>query len=265
MLVYDLDSNKAVGSVTDIPRPTGILAVSELNRVYVSASAANKVYVVDETSLKTIATIPTGSFPDGIAYDPGAKRIFVSCEFGSVVTVFDALNDKVITNMHIGGHVGNTHYDPISKKIFSTVQSLGEIVEINPKTLSIVARYHLKGCEGPHGFYIIENPHYAFITGEDNATYVVFDMSSKQIIARGKVGDAPDVLAYDRGYHRLYVGSESGVVSGFSIEHGSIREIGSRFLAKHAHSVSVDQKTHQVYLPLQDVGGRAVLRILKEY
>jgi len=51
-------------------------------------------------------------------------------------------------------------------------------VAIDPKRLQIVARYHLDGCKGPHGFYIDSQTHYAFITGEDNATYVVFDLSS---------------------------------------------------------------------------------------
>ncbi len=264
MTVYDLDSNKVVGNVRDIPRPTGILAVPELNRVYVSASAANRIYVIDETSLKIIATVPTGSFPDGIAYDPEMKRVFVSCEFGSIVTVFDALNDRVITNIRMGGHVGNTHFDPVSKMIYSTVQTLSALVEIDPKTLEIVARYHLQGCGGPHGFYIINHPHYAFITGEDNASYVVFDLSTKRVIARGKVGDGPDVIAYDSTYHRLYVGSESGVVSAFDVKDETVREIGNGFLAAHAHSVSVDEKTHRVYFPLQDEAGRAVLQIWKE-
>ncbi len=208
--------------------------------------------------------MPTGSFPDGIAYDPELKRVFVSCEFGSVVTVFDALNNRVITNIHMGGHVGNTHFDPVSKMIFSTVQTLGQLVEIEPKSLSIVARYRLKGCKGPHGFYIIDKPHIAFITGEDNASYVVFDMSTKEMIVRGNVADGPDVLAYDSGYHRLYVGSESGVVSVFDIEDTTVKEIGSGYLAAHAHSVSVDQETRRVFFPLQDVGGRPVLRITKE-
>ncbi len=265
MIVYDLNSNRVVGTVTDIPRPTGILAVPELDRVYVSASAAKEVYVIDETTLKKLGTVRTGSFPDGIAYDPELKRAFVSCEFGSVVTAFDAQSDKVITNISMGGHVGNTHFDPLSRMIFSTVQTLGELVEINPRSLKIVARYHLEGCEGPHGFCIVDKPHFAFITGEDNASYVVFDLSTKSIISRGKVGIGPDVLAYDSSCHRLYVGSESGMVSAFDMEDMTVRDIGNQFLAEHAHSVSIDTKTHRAFFPLQDVGGKAVLWIMKEH
>ncbi len=261
--VFDLDSNKIIGNVRDIPRPTGILAVPELNRLYVSASAADEVYVVEETSLKIVATVPTGSFPDGIAYDPVAKRVFVSCESGGAVTVFDALKDKVITNIQMGGEVGNTHFDPVSGLVYFTVQTRNELVEIDPQNLRIAARYRLDGCEGPHGFYIIREPHYAFITGEDNASYIVFDMSLKKIIARGKVGAGPDVLAYDGGYHRLYVASESGVITVLHIGEGTVKEIGSGFLNRYAHTISVNRKTHRVFLPLQNMGGRAVLLIMK--
>jgi hypothetical protein len=34
------------------------------------------------------------------------------------------------------------------------------------------------------------------------------------------------------------------------------------YQAPHAHSVAVDPTTHLVYVPLEDVGGRPVLRIL---
>ncbi len=62
MIVYDLESNKVVGNVPDIPRPTGILAIPELGRVYVSSSAAKKVCVVDETSLKNHCDSADGVF-----------------------------------------------------------------------------------------------------------------------------------------------------------------------------------------------------------
>ncbi|MGC8595918.1 MAG: YncE family protein [Candidatus Kryptoniota bacterium] len=261
--VFDLTSNKVVANLKDIPRPTGILAVPELNRVYVSSSAENKVYVFDVRSLKLVCKVATGTFPDGIAYSPKLKRIFVSCEFGGVVTVFNALDNDVMTNISIGGHVGNTHLDPASNMIYSTDQTHGKLIEIDPGTLKIVASYYLKSCRGPHGFYIDGHSHYAFITGEDNATYVVFDLSSKKIVSRGKVGSEPDVLSFDISARRLYVASESGVVSVFEIEKGAVNKLGQSFFEKNAHTVCVDQITHYVFFPLQNVNGRPVLRIMK--
>ena len=261
--VFDLDSRTVIANLRDISRPTGILVVPELNRVYVSASAKNEVYVIDANTLKVIDRVPTGHFPDGITFDPESKRVFVSNEFGETVTVFNALTDRVVANIKMGGEVGNTHYDPLSKLIYSAVQTRGELVAINPQMLKIIARYKLPGCEGPHGFCIDSETHYAFVTGEDNATYVVFDLTDKRIVARGTVGAGPDVLAFDNQFHRLYVASESGVVSAFDIEKGAVRKVGESFFANNAHTVSVDQKTHLVFFPLQNVDGRPVLRVME--
>src|SRR5438128_12305856 len=38
-------------------------------------------------------------------------------------------------------------------------------------------------------------------------------------------------------------------------------QIGEGFFAANAHSVAVDSRTHRVYFPLQNVGGKPILRI----
>ncbi len=263
VIVFDTDSNKVISEIKNIRRPTGILVVPDMNRVFVSASAEDRVYVINASALKITGSFQTERFPDGIAYDPESKRVFVSNESGRVVTVFDSQNNRVIRNIELGGEVGNTHYDSISGLIYSTVQTRGELVAIDPHTLNMVARYKLSGCKGPHGFYIDETTHSAFITGEDNAAYVVFDLTIHRVVARGTVGSGPDVLAFDKKAHILFVASESGVVSAFELRAAATRKLGQVFFAPHAHSVSVDQKTGMVYFPLQDVGGHAVLRVMR--
>ena len=72
------------------------------------------------------------------------------------------------------------------------------------------------------------------------------------------------VLAADPGLHRLYVASESGVLSVYATGAGAVREIAHAKLADNAHSVAVDPATHLVYLPLTDGGyGVPVLRVMK--
>jgi len=41
----------------------------------------------------------------------------------------------------------------------------------------------------------------------------------------------------------------------------SLRPLGA-LRAPHAHTVAVDPRSHRVYLPLENVGGKPVLRIL---
>jgi hypothetical protein len=82
-----------------------------------------------------------------------------------------------------------------------------------------------------------------------------------RVLSTHRVGDDPDVLAWDPGWRRLYVASESGLVRAFEAAGPTLRPVGE-VRAAHAHSVSVDPRTHRVYLPLENVGGRPVLRIM---
>ncbi|HET7152618.1 MAG TPA: YncE family protein [Candidatus Kapabacteria bacterium] len=261
--VFDLQTQKVITDVLHIARPHGLIAVPELHRVYVSATGDDQVVVIDEASLEVVKRIPVGHYPDGLAFDPVTKKIFVSDESGRTVSVINTETNEFVTDIAMGGDVGNTQYDPVSKHIFSAVQTRDELAEIDPTADTIIARYKLPGCKHPHGFFIDPQTHYALITGEGNDKMVVFDLNSKTIISNASVGGDPDVLAFDSTLHRLYVSAESGVISIFTVEKDSVKKANVGFLAKAAHSVSVDENTHRVYFPLEDIDGSPVLRIMQ--
>src|SRR5439155_4238059 len=112
------------------------------------------------------------------------------------------------------------------------------LVAIDPATERIVARYNLAGSDHPHGFTIDEPGRLAFITGEGNARLQVWDLRTMRVVSTHPVGDDPDVLAWDGGLRRLYVASESGVVSVFRVDANDVRAL-VEVRAPHAHSVSV--------------------------
>jgi YVTN family beta-propeller protein len=261
--VFDIDSGKVIKNIPGLPNVHGIIAVPGLQRVYATATGKNEVAVIDENSLQVISNIGVGDYPDGLAYAPIQKRVFISDEHGETVSVVDAMNNKMLKKIEIGGEVGNTHYDSISGMVFSADQSNNQLVAISPQQMTVTQRYDLPGCQGAHGFYIDEQTHYALITGESNSSLVVLDLSSGEIIARDKVGQGPDVLAFDNQKHLLFVSSESGNVSVFKVEQGSIRKTGEAFFYTAAHSVSIDQNTHLAFFPLQNVDGKPVLRIMR--
>src|SRR5438128_10554004 len=83
----------------------------------------------------------------------------------------------------------------------------------------------------------------------------------KKMATIHSVGAGPDVLAFDKGFGRLYVSAESGVISIFDERGRNLEKIGEGLFAANAHTVAVDQSTHRVYFPLQNVNGKPVLRI----
>ena len=263
VVAFDTELNKVVGVIPNTAKVHGVLAVSPAGRLYVSATGTNEIVVIDSRTLKEIARIPGGTYPDGMAYVPELHKLYVSDETGKTETVIDTNANARTKTIPLQGEVGNTQYDPTSKHVFVNVQSLEELVEIDPQTDTIVARHHLAEAKGNHGLLIDAGQRLAYIACEGNARLLVFDLDSKQVVASYPVGDTPDVLALDERLGWLYVASESGIVTVFRQEGRTLRKLSESFLAKRAHTVAVDSQTHRVYFPLENVEGRAVLRIME--
>jgi DNA-binding beta-propeller fold protein YncE len=146
-------------------------------------------------------------------------------------------------------------------RMFVDVQTLNQLVAIDPLSNRISARYPLPGCDHDHSLLIDAPRRLAFVACDGNAKLLVVDMRTMRVTAVHSVGSNPDVLAFDNGWRRLYVACESGTVSIFD-EHGrSLYKVAEGFAANEAHTVAVDPQTHRLYLPLEDVNGQPVLRI----
>lgn len=261
LTVFDVKLQKVIGDVQDLKRVHGVIAVPELHRIYASATGTNEVAVINDQTLKVIARVPAGDYPDGLAYARKEKKLYVSDLRGKTDTVVDVLTNKVVTTIQMGAPVGNTQYDEATNRIFAAVHKLNAIIEVDPKTDKIVGTYPLNGCVDPHGLQIDGKNRFAFAACEGNAALAMFDLNAKKLIAVYPVGDDPDVLAFDTGLRRLYVSAESGVLTIFDEKNNSLELVGRAFYASKAHTVAVDSDTHRVYLPLENVGGKPVLRI----
>jgi YVTN family beta-propeller protein len=261
MIVFDTKSGSVIGEVKDLKRVHGVLAVPELHRVFASATGTNELVAIDDGTLQIQARIPAGDYPDGIAYASKERKLYVSDLHGKTDTVIDPITNRVVATIKLGGGAGNTQYDAGADRIYVTVHGADQLAEIDPKTDTVIARYGLPGCSGSHGLLLDQERRLAFVACEDNAKLAVVDLTAGKLTAIHRVGSEPDVLAFDRGPKRLYVSAESGIVTIFDEQDRGLAEVGQGFFGKNAHSVSVDQTSHRVYFPLDDVGGKPVLRI----
>lgn len=261
LTIFDAKTETVTGDVKDLRRVHGVVAVPELHRVYASATGSNELAVIDDNTLQVIARVPAGDYPDGIALAPKAKKLYVSDLHGKTETVIDATTNQRVTTIALSGGAGNSQYDSVSEHIFVTVHGQNQLAEIDPTKDQVVARYALSGCSEPHGLLIDSEHRLAFVACEENARLAVFDLEAKKMMATHSVGADPDVLAFDNGFSRLYVSAESGSITIFDEHDRNLEKIGQGLFAPNAHSVAVDSLTHSVYFPLQNVGGKPVLRI----
>src|SRR6266487_4398643 len=262
LVVFDVRAGKVIGNLDGFPTVTGVLAVPAEHRAYASAAGVHAVVVVYDSTLRIVARVPVPRFPDGIAYAPADRRVFVSDESGQRDFVIDATTNTVVAQIELGGEAGNTQYDAGSHCVIVAVQTANELAVIDPATLTIVRRITLDSAvRYPHGFYIDAPHRLAFISGQESGTLGVLDLQTLQLRQVLPVGSDPDVLAFDPALGRLYVAAESGIVAVFEEREGALVQLGW-YRAPKAHSVAVDPVTHRVYLPLANVNGHAVLRVL---
>jgi DNA-binding beta-propeller fold protein YncE len=262
LVVFDTGSRKVVANLDGFARVHGVWAVPELGRVYASATGNKQVNVVDASTLQILARVGPVTYPDGLAYAPEPHRVFVSDEHGKTDAVIDARTNTLVTNIPLGGEAGNTVYDPGSKQILVAVHDPAELVAVDPTSAKIVARYPLPGIKEPHGVGLDPTKRLAFIAGQGNHTLAVFDLESKKVLETHSVGEDPDVLAFDPGLSLLYVSAESGTVTVFREQDKKLAPVG-QFTMTHAHTVSVDPKSHLVYFPLENINGHPILRIME--
>jgi DNA-binding beta-propeller fold protein YncE len=262
LVVFDVRAGHVVANLDGFPRVTGVLAVAPEHRVYASATGDHAVVVVDDSSLAIVARVPGPAFPDGIAYAPDVRRVFVSDESGGRDFVIDAASNAVVARIALGGEAGNTQYDAGSHCVLVAVQTANQLVVIDPATALIVRRITFdRGVAFPHGFLVDASHRLAFVTGQESATVGVLDLQTLQLRQVLPVGSDPDVVAFDPGLGRLYVAAESGILAVFQERDGALAALGWS-KAPQAHSVAVDPATHRVYLPLADVAGHPMLRVM---
>ncbi len=261
LIIFDTVSRKIVANISGIPDVHAVAVAPDLGRIFATSNTENQVVVIDAHTYAITARIPVGNSPDGLIYDQTDHKIFVAVEAGQTDAVIDARTQQRIAEIPLGGDAGDIEYDAVSHHIFAVVETLNQLVTIDPVSDKIIAHTALPGCQGAQDLVLDELQHLALVDCTDNAALLMIDMTSMKIISTQSVGKNPDLMTLDNGQHYLYVASESGVVSVFD-EHGrTLKKVNEGYVDTGAHTIAVDQDTHYIYLPLQNVGGKPILRI----
>ncbi len=261
--VVDLDSFTVIAHVPGLPDVHGVLAVPEIGRVFASATGADELVTLDAPTNQVITRTPTGRFPDGIAYDRRDDLVLVSNKNDGSETVLEGRSGRVVRTVRLGREVGNVAYDAVGGLAYVAARPPDELVGLDPTTGSRTRRIRLENCRGAHGVYVQAETQLAFVACEGNASVVTVDLAEQHQLATDSVGANPDVLAYDPIGDRLYVATESGVVTVFSTSSKRLRKLGQGRLAATAHSVAVDPTTQLVYFPLERDPKKPRIRVMR--
>jgi len=250
IIEVDVHAGTVVRVIRGVDNVHGVLVVPERHRVYATATGADQLVILDEGTGTELGRAPTGDYPDGLAYDPVHRTVWTTNETGGSETVVDADTGQVSGTVQLGGEAGNVAYDKQSGRMLADVQSRDQLAVIDPATLKVTERVPLPGCDHPHGLSLDAPARLAFVACDRNATLLSVDMNTWRTLGSQRVGDDPDVLAYDLAARRLYVAAESGWVTILDVRDRQLTVAGRSYLADGAHVVAVDPGTHRSFYPV---------------
>lgn len=264
LLVFDLDGQRVVHEVRHLPSIHGVVAAPAQHLVLATATAEKTLALIDDTTFQVKSRVPAGEYPNGLAFDPASEKVFVSNNQGRGVAVVDVKTARALPGIDLGGGAGNTQWDAESGHVLAAVHGSPSLVDIDPARSQVAGRIALHDVTTCHGLLVASTLRLAFAACRGAAPLLaVVDLRARRQTMILPLPAGIDVLAFDPGLHRLYAASETGMVAVFTVAADrTVTEIGRGFLGPNAHTVAVDPSTHRVYFPLENVGGRPVLRVM---
>lgn len=253
VVVVDLDSHAIAGRITGLNRIHGIAVAPELGVGFISDGGSNELVFFGLKDFTVTKHVKAGTNPDGIVYDTFSKRVFTFNGRSQDATAIDAQTGAVVGTIPLAGKpefpVSDAH-----GSVYANIEDKSEIVRIDPKTLTVKARWPLAPCDSPSGLAIDSQRHTLFSVC-DNKLMAIVDGTSGKILATPAIGDGPDAAAYDSGTGQAFASNgRSGTLTVVNTKGGKFEAAQTVTTAQGARTMALDQKTNTIYLATADFG-----------
>jgi len=247
--VFDVATNKLVGTIPDTKGVHGITLAKDLNKGFISNGRDTSVTIIDLKTLKTIVKVKvTGNNPDAILYEPYSQKVFTFNGRSSNSTVIDAKTNKVIGTIKLSGKPEFPVSD-LKGKIFVNIEDKNSISVINVNTLKVEHTWPVAPGESPSGLAIDRINHRLFSVCE-NKMMVVVDYLTGKVITTLKIGGGVDGVSFDPELKRVYSSNGEGTMTVVQQKNANTYTVLENVpTQKGARTIAVNTITHRLYLP----------------
>jgi len=253
VVVVDTDTDSVVGEVPNTNGVHGIAIADDLGRGFISDGRDDSVTIFDPKTLKNLGTVKTGKNPDAIIYDPASKKVFAFNGGSSDTTVIDAASGTVAGTIALGGKPEFATSDG-KGKVFVNIEDKSDVVEIDSKKLAVITRWPITPGEEASGMAIDRKNHRLFIVCS-NKKMIVLNAETGKVAADLPIGNGPDAAGFDPDTKLAFSSNGEGTLTVVRQDSADKYSVIDTVTARRgARTMTVDTKTHKIYLPTAQFG-----------
>jgi DNA-binding beta-propeller fold protein YncE len=250
IMVIDTNTGRVVGSIGGMSSLRNMALDNSGKFGYatdVTDGTAGFVRVFDRSTLKLVASIPTGPVPFAIVFDPSTKLVFAFSSRAHNATVIDSATNRIVATIALGGRPSSAVSDG-KGGVLVTLPAQGEIQRIDATSKTVSANWQLAPCSGPSALATDVEHHQVFTTCEDHKL-VAIDTDTGHVTAIGNVPANAGDLGFDPHSHILFLADPEGSLLAFhrdSLLHfNKLQQIKTQ---PGARTMLVNQDKGKVYL-----------------
>lgn len=207
----DLTAAKRIQSIPGLGKPTGILFLPDLDRLFLACGDDGNVRVFDGASLHLVKTIPGLDDADNMRFDARAGLIYVGYGAGALA-VIDAAKAETIGHIKLAGHPESFQLERNGSRIFVNVPDAQQIAVVDRGIGVVTETLPMTDFKANFPMALDEADHRLFVGCRNPARLVVFDTNSRKRVADIGISGDIDDLFYDPARLCLYASCGEGFI-----------------------------------------------------
>jgi YVTN family beta-propeller protein len=181
-------------------------------------------------------------------FDPFSKKVFVFKAKANSVSVLNAETNKVESTIPLAGNPEFSVSDG-KGKVYVNLENKSCIAVINSFTLKVENVWSLAPGEEPTGL-ALDNDNHRLFSVCANKLMVVVDEETGKVITTLPIGEKTDGAAFDPELKCAYSSNGDGTLTVVKeLDKDSFEVLENVQTQKGAKTITVNKKTHHIYLP----------------
>ena len=253
--VVNTDDGTLAGDLPNTPGVHGIAIAPALGRGFTSNGRDSTVTIFDLRTLAVISTVKvTGANPDAIIFEPVSGRVFAMNGRSGTTTALNAATGQVEGTIELRGKPEFAQHDG-QGRIYVNIEDSSAVVAFNARTLAVEARWPLAPCQEPTGL-AIDRAHHLLFAACGNSMMAVVNTDNGRVLTTLPIGAGADGAGFDPGTQMAFAsGGAEGVLTVVHEDSPTqFRVAASVATQRSARTMTVDERTHRVYLSAAEFG-----------